>query len=130
MSGGMRAVGEAAVVASLVNSEKNFKKGLNEAAEFAGELLVRTARQGMASAGSPAPPGGYPGNVTGNLSAGIRHNVTPHAMYFKSTARHKSLLEDGTSKMLARPVITTAAKEAAGEVSTILNNMPFKRLET
>lgn len=126
--GGLRTVGEAAMIASLVNAENNFKEGLDEAAHMAGELLVRTARQGMASAGSPAPPGGYPGNVTGNLSAGIKYNVTADAMYFKSTAPHKSFLEDGTSKMLARPVIGTAVKEGAGETSVILNNRPYKRL--
>lgn len=125
---GFKAIGENLMIAHLMGTREKFEEGLKEAATEAGEVLVKTAHDGMDSASSPSPAGAYPSNVTGNLRAGIRFNATSNALYFKSTARHRHFLEDGTKNMEARPVIGNAVEDADHEVDKILKNKPFKRL--
>jgi len=125
----LKVIGEGAALVELSTISNRFNRGLKEAACDAGDVLVRTAHQGMDGAHSPAGPGGYPANVTGNLRAGVQYLATPYALYFKSRAPHSHFLEDGTVKMEARPVIINAVRDAKPEVDIILRNKPFKRLK-
>ena len=125
---GFKALGEKAALLDLLGIGPRFEQGLKEAGMAAGDVLVRTAHQGMDGAHSPSGPGGYPANVTGNLRAGITYSATPNALYFKSTAPHAHFLEDGTHKMKARPVIENSVRDADREVDKILKNKPSFRL--
>lgn len=127
-----QAIGEATVLADMAKAGENFQDGLRKSAYEAGVHLVRAAQLGMDSAGSPAPPGRYPGNKTGRLRSSIRYNVSPNALYFMSNYFHGQLLEYGTVKMLARPVIQTAVREERGVVDKILKHkagrlLPLKK---
>ncbi len=125
-------IGEAAVLASMLKAGENFKDGLRKSAYEAGNHLVRAAQLGMDSSASPAPPGRYPGNVSGNLRSSISYNVSPNALYFKTNNNHAQLLEYGTGKMMARPVVQTAVHEERGFVDKVLKNkagrlLPLKK---
>lgn len=83
-------------------------------------------RDAMLSSASPSSPGSAPGVVTGNLIKSVRAvheagtlmaEVRMGSSGKRGKAPHWHLLEFGTSKMAARPVIRPQAKAAviAGE---------------
>lgn len=87
---------------------------------YMGRLAQEAAkrmRDRMNAAPSPSPRGSVPGVVTGNLVKGV------YAAHAKGTlkawagikAPHAHLLEFGTVKMAARPVVRPTAREVADE---------------
>ena len=128
-----RAVGEMVAIAEAERMIR-FHEGLEEAADFCGRLLVKTAQDGMDAAGSPSAAGGYPGVRTGRFRAGVTYNVTDNALYFMARGKGKKgaplagFLEDGTKKMAKRPVIKLAADEVEQQVKSILGTSVAGRI--
>lgn len=86
---------------------------------------ARRMREAMTAAGSPSAPGGAPGIVTGNLIKSVRvtqlqGDLEAHLRFGtkggkRGGAPHWHLLEFGTRKMAARPVLRPAGAAAAAE---------------
>lgn len=91
---------------------------------FAGGEMIQTEAQIGIAAGSvsgknhvPAPPGSYPNQDTGVLANNIETNqVAPLVVEVSSNAPYAAALEFGTSKMEARPHMSTARDAKRNEV--------------
>lgn len=110
-------VGMDRLEADLVQREKQFVLAIDG---FLGRLASTAAqrmRDRMNAAPSPSPAGSVPGVVTGNLVKGV---YAAHAKGSLTAAAgikapHWHLLEFGTVKMSARPVIRPTGLEVAEE---------------
>jgi len=95
-----------------------------------GADLIRTA---MLSAGSPSSPGGAPGIATGNLIRSVQSEHATGSLQAvirvgtagrkKGGAPHWHLLEFGTVKMAARPVIRPSGKLASQHGQILINEV-------
>lgn len=86
------------------------------------EAAADTMRASMRAAASPSPPGSPPGIHTGNLLKGVYSANRPGTLKAVAgiTAHHWHLLEFGTVKMAARPVIRPSGKAVALEGERII----------
>lgn len=98
------------------------------AALFAGGERIQVEAQIGISAGSvsgakhvPSAPGEYPNQDTGHLAGNIETNqVAPLVVEVSSNAEYSSPLEFGTSKMAARPFMSTARDAKRKEVEQLV----------
>lgn len=119
----VKATGFEALERDIARREAELVKG-------AGHAMFAIARDGAArmidamnASGSPSMPGGAPGIVTGNLVKSVQaeyregdlHAVTRFGSKGgkRNGAPHWHLLEFGTSKMAARPVMRPQCRAAA-----------------
>ena len=133
MSGGgvvakSRLIGAKAHVARLRKlSGEQMVRRVGRALFAAGEMIQVEAQIGI-SAGSvsgknhvPAPPGSYPNQDTGVLANSIETNqVAPLVVEVSSNAPYAAALEFGTSKMAARPHMSTARDAKRAEVTQLV----------
>ena len=93
----------------------------------AGEMIQVEAQIGISSGSVsgknhvPAPPGSYPNQDTGVLASSIETNqVAPLVVEVSANAPYSAPLEFGTSKMAARPFMSTARDAKKAEVTQLI----------
>jgi len=84
---------------------------------------VRSRIRAKINKEQPSLPGQPPGKVTGNLLKGLAvKNGTPSTLVgFKAPGYHARMLEFGTLRMAARPVLFTTMAEEAETVKRIMS---------
>lgn len=91
---------------NLVGKVMTLKVPIASAMRDIGEEWVEIIRDGMRNSGSPSEPGAFPGIVTGTLSASLQvANVSWNNVTITASAEYAEYLEEGTSKMAARPFL-------------------------
>jgi len=87
-------------------------------------LHVKAQVKAKINKGGTSIPGEPPGKVTGNLLKGLAVKTHPSTTLvgFKAPAYHARMLEFGTSKMAARPVLFPTFAEEAPTVKKILTD--------
>lgn len=85
--------------------------------------LVKERIKAKINKTQPSLPGEPPGKVTGNLLKGLstENKKTVALVGFKAPAHHAMLLELGTKKMRARPMLFSTFEEEAGAIREILS---------
>lgn len=90
----------------IVGKLKTIELPLQRAARRAGLLWVKQIQDGMRAAGSPSSPGDYPGVRSGTLVSSVRYQVIgADELRVGTGVSYARYLEDGTSRMEARPII-------------------------
>lgn len=145
MAGGFSVIGEGRALASLTGAAGNFKAGLADAAEIAGQLLVRVTQAGMQGAGGgriyagsrrPASaPGGYPAIQSSQLYGSIDHEVSgPHELRFGSHGAFNGGFDyaiaqhERTSKMEPRPYLHLTVQSTGAEVAQVLGEVTWEKI--
>ena len=144
MAGGFSAIGEARAFASLVGLPGRFRAGLADAAEMAGQILVRTTQEGMEGAGGgrlypgqrrqSSAPGGYPAIQSSQLYGSINHEVSASQIRFGSTGAFSRGFDyaigqhEGTSKMGARPYLKLTVAKKQAEIANVLGEGVWRKL--
>lgn len=132
-----KAKGEQRALRSLRRAPQNFKLGVRDAAHMAGRILVRTAAQGILNKSKSgrlygshqaSAPGEYPANLTGRHLKSIDYRFSGNTLRFGAGAPHSAYLEYGTSKMLPRPTIAAADRDAGPTVRNVLIRIPYQRI--
>lgn len=106
-----------------------FKGAMKEIYRKDSELRMKAARyvrdkiREKINRDQPSLPGEPPGRVTGNLLKGLRaeNKKTVALVGFKAPAYHAMLLELGTQKMRARPMLFSTFAQEAETVKQILS---------
>ena len=101
---------------------KDLQKGERDLRRKAG-VHVRGKVRAKINKTTPSIPGEPPGKVTGNLLKGLATKTHPSTTLvgFKPPAYHARMLEFGTSKMAARPVLFPTFAEEAPTIKRILS---------
>lgn len=136
--------GEDKVLGHLNGIEARFRVGLAEAAQMAGQLLVRTTHEGMASAGGgrlyagqkrqSGAPGGYPAIQSGQLKGSIDFEANASRLVYGSRGAfnrgfdYAIAQETGTSKMAARPYATLTVRKTGAQVAQLLGEVTWRRM--
>lgn len=139
---GFQAIGEAAMLRTIVGAPAHFTAGLTQAAHMCGQLLVRRTQQGIVQgphSGRTYPgmnqssaPGEYPANQSGQLLGSIGYEVSGRELRFGSEgATNRGFdyavgLHEGTSKMAPRPYLTKAYEENAAAMETMLGQVTWR----
>ena len=90
----------------ILGNLKTLDRPIQRAARRSGHLWVQQIQQGMSAAGSPSEPGDYPGVRSGILRASVRYQVIgSDELRVGTNTSYARYLEDGTSRMAARPII-------------------------
>ncbi len=142
----MVVIGEAAAMASLIGAPGRFKLGLKDAANMAGQLMVRRTQSGMDSAGggrlypkarrqASAPGSPYPAVQSGQLYGSLGYTVEgSHALRFGSSGAfnrgydYAIGVHEETEKMEARPYLTSTVNRTRAEVESLLGEVTFRRI--
>lgn len=141
---GFSVSGEARAFASLTGLAGRFRVGLADAAEMAGQMLVRTTQSGMQGAGGgriyagqrrqASAPGGYPAIQSSQLYASLDHEVSREMLRFGSHGAFNRGFDyavaqhEGTSKMGARPYLTLTVNARQGEITAILGEVTWRHI--
>ena len=138
MAGGFSSSGEGRVLGQLQSAPENFRIGLMQASHMAGQVLVRTAQQGiltgpktgrMYGSHQASAPGEYAANRTGNLLGSVDYEVSgANFLRFGVGAAYGVFLELGTSRMAPRPNLGNAVRDAGAEVENLLGQVTFRRV--
>jgi hypothetical protein len=92
-----------------INKLNTLKTPLQTAMNEIGTKWVERIHEGMESAGSPSSPGGFPGVASGMLMGSIADHVSGwSSVTITTNVEYAQYLQDGTSKMLARPFLPDA----------------------
>jgi HK97 gp10 family phage protein len=126
-------VGAARAQSSLDQGDERFRIGVMQAANMAGQMLVRRTQAGMRSSAVPSSPGGYSGIRTGQLVQSIDHEVEG-ARFLRFGSRgafnkgfdYAIAQHEGTRKMEARPYLTNAVEQTTSDVQNVLGEVPFR----
>ena len=112
--------------------------GVSQAAELAGQALVRQAQAGITSppksgrvygAHQASAPGEYSANKSGDLLNSVDYEVSgKEYISFHATSGHAGYQEDGTSKMAARPNLGNALRDADAEVTSLIGQIIFQKI--
>lgn len=120
---------------SLDTAPQNFRIGVMQAANMAGQMLVTQTHQGMQASAVPSDPGGYSGVRTAQLLRSIDYEVEgAQFLHFGSRGAFNKGFDyaiaqhEGTSKMAARPYLTNAVSETSSRVRNVLGEVPFQKL--
>lgn len=65
-------------------------------------------------------PGGYPAIKSGNLSASLTYIISGDTMHFGSNLEYGKYLENGTSKMAARPFLSNTFSDQSEQIRNII----------
>lgn len=144
MAGGFTVIGAGAAFASLIGAPGRFKAGLADAAEMAGEMLVRTTQQGMEGAGGgrhypgmrrqSSAPGGYPAIQSSQLYGSLGHEVSANQLRFGSHGAFNRGFDyaiaqhEGTVKMAPRPYLKLTVNKKQVEIQTILGEVTWRKI--
>lgn len=144
MAGGFSAIGEARAFATLIGLPGRFRVGLADAAEMAGQMLVRTTQDGMENAGGgrwypgmrrqSSAPGGYPAIQSSQLYASLGHEVSSQQLRFGSRGAFNRGFDyaiaqhEGTSKMAPRPYLKLTVAKRQAEIQTILGEVTWRKI--
>lgn len=95
---------------------EEFKKKLPEA----GELFINELRQELSSTGGPSSPGSPPHSQSGRLANSFRVVDGGDKASVVSDCDYALALENGTSRMAARPYINEALQAAFSRIKALL----------
>lgn len=97
-----------AEMGKMLGRLKTLDLPIQRASRRAGHLWVQQIQAGMTAASSPSTPGDYPGVRSGVLRSSIRYQVFgADELRVGTDVSYARYLEDGTSRMEARPIIGT-----------------------
>ncbi len=141
---GFSAVGEGRAFASLIGLGGRFKAGLRDAAEMAGQMLVRTTQEGMEGAGGgrlypgqrrqSSAPGGYPAIQSSQLYGSLGHEVSGNTLRFGSSGAFNRGFDyaigqhEGTSKMAPRPYLHLTVQKKQAEIANVLGEGAWRKI--
>ena len=126
-----------AALGALATMAGRFKSSLGQAAEMAGQHLVRTSQTGqrdgsksgrMYGGHQASAPGEYSAPRTFALHNSTAYEASAERIRFGVGVEHGIYQELGTSKMGARPNLGKAVEESKGELHRILGEVTFRRL--
>lgn len=104
----------------LSKSEAIFKRAL----EYAGRDMVKHIQAKIVDgAGIASSPGEYPRSQTGRLRDSIEYQIRGDSLVIFAGAEYARYLEDGTSKMGARPFMRRGIEETSDLVEQHLTKM-------
>lgn len=144
MAGGFQAVGEGRALASLVGIEARFRAGLGDAAEMAGEILVRATQEGMEGAGGgrtyagqrrqASAPGGYPAIQSSHLYGSLAHESSAAQIRFGSRGAFNRGYDyavgqhEGNSRVAARPYLHLTVQKKGAEIERVLGEATWRKI--
>lgn len=135
MAGAFSEKGAKRAQKSIDSADENFRIGVMQAANMAGQLLVTRTKQGMLASAVPSDPGGYSGVRTAQLLKSIDYEVEgARFLHFGSRGAFNKGFDyaiaqhEGTSKMAARPYLTNSVDETTSQVQEMLGRVPFRKI--
>lgn len=125
----------------LKSLDKIIEKAARRAFYLLGKDLVKTARDGIIRGQhsgekykglrrQSSAPGEYPASQSGELQRSIDFRVEGHdTLEFGSTVQHGAYLQEGTSKMEARPFLTLALEDNMENAQKLFENVLISEIE-
>lgn len=129
----------------LVGLYAKYALGLGHGAHMAGQLLVRTAQEGMHSAGGgrvypgskrqSGAPGGYPAVQSGQLIGSLEYQVQGISRLefgsrgaFNRGFDYAVAQEMGTSKMAPRPYLKLTVDKTRAQIGQLLGDSVYRAI--
>ncbi|PPC85833.1 MAG: hypothetical protein CTY31_12320 [Hyphomicrobium sp.] len=129
-----KSVGETNLDRAL-ETELRMRLGIAQAANQAGQMLVRKTQVGMRASAVPSNPGGYSGIRTGKLVNSIDYEVEgDRFLRFGSRGAiergfdYAIAQHEGTNRMAARPYLSNAVETSKVAVQALIGRTVFQKL--